>query len=116
VLVFGVRRGLGRNEIARMAVASLAPIGTLLVIMGGGGAFKQLIVDSGVGLYAGNLLAASSVSPLVVAYLIAAAMRVAQGSATVAIITAAGIVAPLVKHMPEYRPEMMVLAGQAIWG
>jgi len=46
----------------------------------------------------------------VVAYLIAAAMRVAQGSATVAIITAAGIVAPLVKHMPGYRPEMMVLA------
>jgi len=58
MLVFGVRRGLGRNEIARMAVDSLAPIGTLLVIMGGGGAFKQVIVDSGVGLYAGNLLAA----------------------------------------------------------
>jgi gluconate transporter len=110
MVVFGARRGLNRNQISRMAVDSLAPVGTLLVIMGGGGAFKQVIVDSGVGLYAGQLLAASSISPLVVAYLISAAMRVAQGSATVAIITAAGIVAPLVKHIPGYRPEMIVLA------
>jgi len=110
MLVFGTRRGIHRNELARMAVDSLAPIGTLLVIMGGGGSFKQVIVDSGVGLYAGRLLAASSISPLVVAYLIAAAMRVAQGSATVAIITAAGIVAPVVKHIPGYSPEMIVLA------
>ena len=49
-------------------------------------------------------------SPLVVAYVIAAAMRVAQGSATVAIITAAGIVSPLVKGIPGYSPEMIVLA------
>src|SRR6266851_5102770 len=110
MFVFGTRRGIHRNELARMAVDSLAPIGTLLVIMGGGGSFKQVIVDSGVGLYAGRLLAASSISPLVVAYLIAAAMRAAQGSATVAIITAAGIVAPLVKSIPGYRPEMIVLA------
>jgi gluconate transporter len=110
MVVLGARRGLDRNQIARMAVESLAPVGTLLVIMGGGGAFKQVIVDSGAGLYAGRLLAASSISPLVVAYLIAAAMRVAQGSATVAIITAAGIVAPLVKHISGYRPEMIVLA------
>jgi gluconate transporter len=110
MIVFGARRGSNRNQIARMAVDSLAPIGTLLVIMGAGGSFKQVIVDSGVGLYAGKLLASSSVSPLVVAYLIAAAMRAAQGSATVAIITAAGIVAPLVKHVPGYQPEMIVLA------
>ena len=108
--VFGTRRGIRRDELARMAVDSLAPIGTLLVIMGGGGSFKQVIVDSGVGPYAGRLLAASSISPLIVAYLISAAMRVAQGSATVAIITAAGIVAPVVKHIPGYSPEMITLA------
>jgi H+/gluconate symporter-like permease len=108
--VFGVRRGLGRNEIGKMATDSLLPIGTLLAIMGGGGAFKQVIVDSGVGLYAGKLLATSAISPLIVAYAVAAAMRVAQGSATVAIITAAGIVAPLVKGIPGYAPEMIVLA------
>jgi len=107
---FGLRRGLDRDRISRMATESLAPIGTLLVIMGGGGAFKQVIVDSGVGPYAGKLLAGSNISPLIVAYLIAAAMRIAQGSATVAIITAAGIVAPLVKSIAGYRPEMIVLA------
>ena len=110
---FGVRRGLNRDALGKMATDSLAPIGTLLAIMGGGGAFKQIIVDSGVGPYAGKLLASSAISPLVVAYLVAAAMRMAQGSATVAIITAAGIVAPLVKGIPGYQPEMIVLALSA---
>jgi gluconate transporter len=52
----GMRCGLDRNAIAKMTTDSLAPIGTLLAIMGGGGAFKQVIVDSGVGPYAGKLL------------------------------------------------------------
>ena len=110
MLFFGLRRGLDRNQVGRMATESLAPVGTLLLIMGGGGAFKQVIVDSGVGPYAGQLLVSSSISPLIVAYIVAAAMRAAQGSATVAIITAAGIVAPLVKSIPGYTPEMIVLA------
>jgi gluconate transporter len=110
MLFFGFRRGLDRSQVARMATESLAPVGTLLVIMGAGGAFKQVIVDSGVGPYAGKLLVSSSISPLIVAYIVAAAMRAAQGSATVAIITAAGIVAPLVKSIPGYTPEMIVLA------
>jgi gluconate transporter len=108
--VFGLRRGMTRDQIARMSTESLVPIGTLLAIMGGGGAFKQVIVDAGVGPYAGQLLATSAISPLIVAYIIAAAMRVAQGSATVAIITAAGIVAPIVKGIPGYTPEMIMLS------
>jgi gluconate transporter len=107
---FGFRRGLDRDAVAAMAAESMAPIGSLLAIMGGGGAFKQVIVDCGVGPYAGQLLASSHISPLLLAYVVAAAMRVAQGSATVAIITAAGIVAPLVKSIPGYSPEMIVLA------
>ncbi|HEY3441738.1 MAG TPA: gluconate:H+ symporter [Paludibaculum sp.] len=108
--VFGFHRGMDRNAVGKMTTESLAPIGTLLAIMGGGGAFKQVIVDSGVGPYAGQLLASSSISPLLLAYAVAAAMRIAQGSATVAIITAAGIVAPLVKDLPGYTPEMILLA------
>ena len=107
---FGVRRGLNRDELGKLALASFAPVGSLLLIMGGGGAFKQVIVDTGAGAYAGKLLASANVSPILLAYLIAAAMRAAQGSATVAIITAAGIVAPLVKGIPGYRPEMIYLA------
>ena len=107
---FGLRRGLTRQQALKMAGESLAPMGALLCIIGAGGAFKQIIVDSGVGAYAGKLLITSALSPLVVAWVIAAAMRMAQGSATVAIITAAGIVAPIVKGIPGYSPDLIVLA------
>lgn len=110
LVMFGLRRGLTREAANRMAAESLAPMGALLCIMGAGGAFKQVIVDSGAGAYAGVLLATSALSPLVVAWVIAAAMRIAQGSATVAIITAAGIVAPIVKGIPGYSPDLIVLA------
>jgi gluconate transporter len=110
MIFLGFRRGLSRDQVSKLATDSLAPIASLLLITGGGGAFKQVIVETGVGQYAGGLLAASAISPLIVAYLIAAAMRIAQGSATVAIITAAGIVAPLVKDIPGYSPEIIVLA------
>jgi gluconate transporter len=107
---FGYRRGLSRATIGRMATESLAPMGALLCIMGGGGAFKQIIVDSGAGPYLGSALIHSPISPLLVVYLVALAMRVAQGSATVAIITAAGIVAPIVKGLPGYSPDILILA------
>jgi len=110
IYFFGIRRGIGRDKAARMAAESLAPMGALLCIMGGGGAFKQIIVDSGVGAYMGKLLITSAISPLIVAFLIATALRIAQGSATVAIITAAGIVAPIVKGIPGYSPDIIVLA------
>jgi gluconate transporter len=110
IYFFGRRRGVTREKAAKMAAESLAPMGALLCIMGGGGAFKQVIVDSGVGAYAGKLLISSAVSPLLVVYVISAAMRLAQGSATVAIITAAGIAAPIVKGIPGYSPDLIVLA------
>jgi gluconate transporter len=110
LVVFGAQRGMDRLQISSMANESLGPIGALLAIMGGGGAFKQVIVDSGVGPYAGQLLASSAISPVLVAYFVATALRVAQGSATVAIITAAGIVAPLVAGIPGQSPELLVLA------
>ena len=78
--------------------------------MGAGGALKQIIVDTGAGATAGKMLAATHISPLIVAFLMASALRLAQGSATVSIITAAGIMAPIVKVMPGYRPEMMYLS------
>jgi gluconate transporter len=110
IYFFGIRRGVSKEGAMKLAGESLAPMGALLCIMGGGGAFKQIIVDTGVGAYAGKLLAASPISPLIVAFIVAAALRLAQGSATVAIITAAGIMAPIVKGMPGYRADLIVLA------
>jgi len=110
LVCLGVQRAMTKVQISSMANESLAPIGALLAIMGGGGAFKQVIVDSGVGPYAGQLLASSAIPPILVAYVVATALRIAQGSATVAIITAAGIVAPLVKDIPGQSAELIVLA------
>jgi gluconate transporter len=107
---FGIRRGLTREKAGKLATEALLPTGTLICIMGGGGALKQIIVDSGVGTYMGHMLMTSAVSPLIVVWVIAAAMRLAQGSATVAIITAAGIAAPLVKGIPGYSPNELILA------
>src|SRR5215831_16401965 len=110
IYFFGVQRGLNKEKALKLATDSLVPVGTLMCIIGGGGALKQVIVDSGVGPFLGKQLMTSSISPLVVVWLIAAAMRLAQGSATVAIITAAGIAAPMVKGIPGYTPDILVLA------
>lgn len=110
MICFGFRRGLTREQVTKLATDSLGPVATLLLIIGGGGAFKQVIVDCGVGLYAGKLLASTAISPLLVCFVTAAGLRAAQGSATVAIVTAAGILAPLMKQVSGYSPELLVLA------
>jgi gluconate transporter len=110
MVLLGSSRGLNREQITALANKALAPTASLLLIMGAGGALKQIIVDTGAGAMAGKMLAATQISPLVVAFLMAGALRIAQGSATVSIITAAGIMAPIVKVMPGYRPALMYLA------
>ena len=106
----GWRRGLNGARLTKVTTDALTPLATLLLVIGGGGALKQIIVDSGIGPYLGGLLAASPLSPLLVCFLTAVGLRAAQGSATVAIVTAAGILAPLVKQLHGYTPEMLVLA------
>ncbi|HEY3457199.1 MAG TPA: gluconate:H+ symporter [Bryobacteraceae bacterium] len=106
----GRLRGLSGERITKLATESLAPLATLLLVIGGGGALKQVIVDSGIGSYLGKLLAESALSPLIVCFLTSAGLRAAQGSATVAIVTAAGILSPLMKQLHGYTPEMLVLA------
>ncbi|HEY3837559.1 MAG TPA: gluconate:H+ symporter [Bryobacteraceae bacterium] len=110
MVFLGAMRGINRKQIAKIATDSLVPIGSLLFIMGGGGGLKQIIVDTGAGDAMGRLLASSHVSLLLAAFLMSGLMRLAQGSATVAIITSAGIIAPMAKVATGYRPEMIYLA------
>jgi gluconate transporter len=110
MVFLGAMRGLDRKKVAKLATDSLAPIGSLLFIMGAGGGLKQIIVDTGAGNAMGTLLASSHVSLLLVAFLMSGLMRLAQGSATVAIATATGIIAPMAKVAVGYRPEMVYLA------
>ena len=90
-------------------VQAVSSIAMILLILAGAGGLKEVLVASGISDYLGDLLRHSGMSPLVLAWLIAAVIRVSVGSATVAGMTAAGIVLPLVS-VPGVSPELMVLA------
>ena len=92
---------------------SLAPIASIILIIGGGGGFKQMLVDTGVGNAIGQLALQTNISPILLAWLAAGLIRVATGSATVATITGAGLVAPLVTLIPGVNRELLVLATGA---
>ncbi len=109
----GRARHFTRNEILRFCNDCLGPTATILLVIGAGGGFNQVLVQSGVGRAIAGMAAGSHVSLLVLAWIVAALIRVATGSATVAIITAAGIVAPIAASMPGTNAELLVLSTGA---
>ncbi|MEC5319159.1 gluconate transporter [Brenneria populi subsp. brevivirga] len=109
IFTFGLNRGRSMDEVMGTIADSIKIIAMMLLILGGGGAFKQILVDGGVDKYIAALMAGSSISPILLAWLIAAALRIALGSATVAAITAGGIAAPLIASTG-VSPELMVIA------
>jgi GntP family gluconate:H+ symporter len=106
----GTSRGFSRAEVLRFSEESLAPLAGILLIIGAGGGFGAVLTASGVGGAVANVAAQSHVPPLVLGWLIAALIRISIGSATVAITTAAGLVAPMLAAFPGVDLEMMVLA------
>ncbi|MEI7347381.1 gluconate transporter [Dickeya chrysanthemi] len=109
IFTFGLNRGRSMDEVMGTITDSIKIIAMMLLILGGGGAFKQVLVDSGVDKYIAGMMHGSGFSPLLLAWLIAATLRIALGSATVAAITAGGIVAPLIATTG-VSPELMVIA------
>lgn len=109
IFTFGLNRGRSMDQVMETLSSSIKIIAMMLLIIGGGGAFKQVLVDSGVDKYIASLMHASNVSPILMAWSIAAVLRIALGSATVAAITAGGIVAPLIVTTGA-SPELMVIA------
>ena len=105
----GIKRGMNRARIAEVLVQSVSGVAMIILITGSGGAFKQVLVNGGVSSYITALVAGISLSPLFLAWSIAALLRVAIGSATVAALTASGIVAPLAAETG-VSAELMVLA------
>ncbi len=110
---FGLARGFSREQIIKLLDQSLAPVAAIVLIVGAGGGFKQMLVDSGVGNLIGHMAVQAQISPILLAWLVAAVIRVATGSATVATITGAGIVAPVVAMVPGVNRELLVLATGA---
>jgi len=110
---FGAARGFDASRILKFLDASLAPTAAIIVIIGAGGAFKQMLVDSGVGKAIGQVALQAHISPILLAWTVAGLIRIATGSATVATITGAGVVAPLVTAIPGVNRELLVLATGA---
>lgn len=93
--VLGVRRKIGKETLLKITTKSMAPAGIIILLTGAGGVFKQMLVNTGTGEMLANYFASEGVSILLFAFISAALVRILQGSATVAMITAAGITAPL---------------------
>ena len=91
----------------------LSPTATILLVIGAGGGFNKVLIESGVGRAIADVALHANASPLLLAWIIAALIRVATGSATVAMTTAAGIVAPIALLRPGTPPELLVLATGA---
>ncbi len=105
----GLAKGKEMSTLMNSLSSSVSSITMILLIIAGAGALKEVLIDSQVSDYIADSLKGSSISPLVLAWLIATAIRVSVGSATVAGLTAAGIVLPLASGTGT-SPELMVLA------
>ncbi|MFA5328289.1 MAG: gluconate:H+ symporter [Prolixibacteraceae bacterium] len=112
IYFLGIRRGFDKKTILDLSTKALGPAGIIILITGAGGVLKQILVDSGIGKMMAESIADSSLPPVLLAWTLAAIVRVTQGSATVAMITAAGIMAPVlgVFHLGETQLALVVIA------
>jgi GntP family gluconate:H+ symporter len=108
--VLGFRSGMNRSQVERSVGSGLPAIAGILLIVAAGGGFKQMLVDAGVGSVIGDWANGSGISPLVLGWLVAVGVRLATGSATVATITASGIVAGIATDLPSSEVSLLVLA------
>ena len=111
---FGKARGFSREAILKFTNECLAPIATITLVVGAGGGFGQILRDSGVSKAIVGVAMGAHLSPLLLGWVVAVMIRIATGSATVAMTTACGIVAPIAAASGAVvRPELMVLATGA---
>ena len=112
IYTMGIRRRKSMKELMISSEEAIKGIAMMLLIIGGGGAFKEILIAGGVGHYVTQLFAHSTLSPLILAWLIAVVLRLALGSATVAALTASSLVVPLVATTG-VNPVLMVIATGA---
>jgi GntP family gluconate:H+ symporter len=110
LVTLGTARGFRGDQLRDFLTVGLAPAATILLIIGAGGAFKQVLIDSGIGDAIAKGVETAGISALLLGWLVAVLIRLATGSATVAITTAAGIMAPIVAHDASIDGALLVLA------
>ncbi|MCW2771449.1 MAG: gluconate transporter [Aeromicrobium sp.] len=106
----GFGSGMDKEQVSDVIGKSLPPIAGILLIVAAGGGFKQTLIDTGIAQVVANFVEDSGVSVLLLAWLVAVLIRVATGSATVATITAAGIMAPVAGGLGTTEVSLLVLA------
>lgn len=104
-----ISRKMPKPTILDLSTKALGPAGIIILITGAGGVLKQILVDSGIGKILAESIADSSISLVFLAWLLAALVRVTQGSATVAMITAAGIMAPILPAFGLTQPGIAII-------
>ncbi|CAM4231384.1 permease DsdX [Bacillus manliponensis] len=109
----GYARNFSKDKVLQFTNDCLGPIANILLVIGAGGAFNKVLLDSGIGTTIAEIAKDSLISPILLGWGIAAMIRVATGSATVSMMTAAGIVAPIAASTPGVNVELLVLATGA---
>jgi len=112
VYTMGIARKIPMQTVMESCTTAIAQIGMMLLIIGGGGAFKQVLINGGVGTFVAQLFEGSALSPILLAWLIAAILRISLGSATVAALSTAGLVIPLLEQS-DVNLALVVLATGA---
>ncbi|MFG2000321.1 GntP family permease [Spirillospora sp. NPDC048911] len=110
MFTLGLGSGMDRGRIATSLERSLPPIAGILLIVAAGGGFKQTLIDTGIGKLVADWVDGSGMSVLLLAWVVAVLIRLATGSATVATVTASGIMAPLVTTLSTGETSLLVLA------
>ncbi|MGG1227896.1 gluconate permease GntP [Bacillus halotolerans] len=112
VYTMGIARNIPMKTVMDSCSTAISQIGMMLLIIGGGGAFKQVLINGGVGDYVADLFKETALSPILLAWLIAAILRISLGSATVAALSTTGLVIPLLGHS-DANLALVVLATGA---
>lgn len=112
VAIYGlaIRQGMSKEKVMEVCSAAIQPAGIILLVTGAGGVFKQILVDSGVGPALGNSLIGAGLPIAVACFVLAAAVRVIQGSATVACLTTVGLVLPVIGELGYNGAQMAALS------
>ncbi len=104
-----LKRNMSRQMILDLSSKALGPAGIIILVTGAGGVLKQILVDSGIGTILAASISQSSFPVIILAWTLAAIVRVTQGSATVAMITAAGIMAPILPVFNLNQPNLALI-------
>lgn len=109
IYFLGIKRGKTKQQLLDLSTKALGPAGIIILITGAGGVLKQILVDSGMGEMMARSLSDSAMPPILLAWLLAGIVRVTQGSSTVAMITAAGIMAPVLDFTDPGQPQLALI-------